>query len=283
VDKNVFKTYILLAALGALLIGIGAIFGRTGAIIGLIIGLVFVGASYWFSDKLAIKSARAEPVSEQEMPDYYRIVRELTQADNIPMPQLYVSPDAQPNAFATGRNPNHAAVAVTRGILNVLSWDELQGVLAHEISHVKNRDILIGSVAAAVAMGITFVARIALWGSMFGGSDEDNGGNFIAILALAILAPLAAGLLQMALSRSREFEADRSGARLLHDGEPLARALEKIEASVRAIPMDVDPVQAQKYIVNPLTGRKVQFANLFTTHPPTAERIARLRQREWAR
>jgi len=283
VDKNVFKTYILLAALGALLIGIGAIFGRTGAIIGLIIGLVFVGASYWFSDKLAIKSARAEPVSEQEMPDYYRIVRELTQADNIPMPQLYVSPDAQPNAFATGRNPNHAAVAVTRGILNVLSWDELQGVLAHEISHVKNRDILIGSVAAAVAMGITFVARIALWGSMFGGSDEDSGGNFIAILALAILAPLAAGLLQMALSRSREFEADRSGARLLHDGEPLARALEKIEASVRAIPMDVDPVQAQKYIVNPLTGRKIQFANLFTTHPPTAERIARLRQREWAR
>jgi heat shock protein HtpX len=283
VDKNVFKTYILLAALGALLIGIGAIFGRTGALIGLIIGLVFVGASYWFSDKLAIKSARAVPVSEQEMPDYYRIVRELTQADNIPMPQLYVSPDAQPNAFATGRNPNHAAVAVTRGILNVLSWDELQGVLAHEISHVKNRDILIGSVAAAIAMGITFVARIALWGSMFGGSDEDSGGNFIAILALAILAPLAAGLLQMALSRSREFEADRSGARLLHDGEPLARALEKIEASVRAIPMDVDPVQAQKYIVNPLTGRKVQFANLFTTHPPTAERIARLRQREWAR
>jgi heat shock protein HtpX len=283
VDKNVFKTYILLAALGALLIGIGAIFGRTGAIIGLIIGLVFVGASYWFSDKLAIKSARAEPVSEQEMPDYYRIVRELTQADNIPMPQLYVSPDAQPNAFATGRNPNHAAVAVTRGILNVLSWDELQGVLAHEISHVKNRDILIGSVAAAVAMGITFVARIALWGSMFGGGDDDDGGNFIAILALAILAPLAAGLLQMALSRSREFEADRSGARLLHDGEPLARALEKIEASVRAIPMDVDPVQAQKYIVNPLTGRKIQFANLFTTHPPTAERIARLRQREWAR
>jgi heat shock protein HtpX len=283
VDKNVFKTYILLAALGALLIGIGAIFGRTGALIGLIIGLVFVGASYWFSDKLAIKSARAVPVSEQEMPDYYRIVRELTQADNIPMPQLYVSPDAQPNAFATGRNPNHAAVAVTRGILNVLSWDELQGVLAHEISHVKNRDILIGSVAAAIAMGITFVARIALWGSMFGGSDEDSGGNFIAILALAILAPLAAGLLQMALSRSREFEADRSGARLLHDGEPLARALEKIEASVRAIPMDVDPVQAQKYIVNPLSGRKIQFANLFTTHPPTAERIARLRQREWAR
>ncbi|MBV9411818.1 MAG: zinc metalloprotease HtpX [Acidimicrobiia bacterium] len=271
----------LLAFLGALLIGIGAIFGKGGAIIGLILGLVFVGGSYWFSDKLAIKSARAVPVSEQEMPDYYRIVRELTQEDGIPMPQLYVSPDAQPNAFATGRSPNHAAVAVTQGILNVLTWDELKGVLAHEISHVKNRDILIGSVAAAIAMGITFIARIAMWGSMFG--DDREGGNIFVVLAVAILAPLAAGLLQMALSRSREFEADRSGARLLHDGEPLARALEKIEASVRAIPMNVDPVQAQKYIVNPLTGRKVQFANLFTTHPPTAERIARLRQRQWAK
>ena len=281
-DKNVFKTYLLLAVLGALFIGIGAIFGKGGAIIGLVIGLVFVGGSYWFSDKLAIKSARAVPVSEQEMPDYYRIVRELTQADGIPMPQLYVSPDAQPNAFATGRNPNHAAVAVTQGILNVLSWDELQGVLAHEISHVKNRDILIGSVAAAIALAITFVTRIALWGGILGGDDE-GGGNILVVIAVSVLAYLAAMLIQMSLSRSREFEADRSGARLLHDGEPLARALEKIEASVRAIPMDVDPVQAQKYIVNPLTGRKVQFANIFSTHPPTAERIARLRQREWAK
>jgi heat shock protein HtpX len=283
VDKNVFKTYILLAALGGLLVLIGAALGgSSGAAIGLAIGLLFVGGSYWFSDKLAIKSARAVPVSEQEMPDYYRIVRELTQADGIPMPQLYVSPDAQPNAFATGRSPKHAAVAVTQGILNVLSWDELQGVLAHEISHVKNRDILIGSVAAAIAMGITFAARIALWGSMFGGDDREGGGNIFVVLLVSILAPIAAALLQMALSRSREFEADRSGARLLHDGEPLARALEKIEASVRAVPMQVDPAQAQKYIVNPLTGRKVQFGNLFTTHPPTAERIARLRQREWA-
>ena len=280
-DKNVFKTYLLLAVLGALFIGIGAIFGKGGAIIGLVLGLVFVGGSYWFSDKLAIKSARAVPVSEQEMPDYYRIVRELTQADGIPMPQLYVSPDAQPNAFATGRSPNHAAVAVTKGILTVLTWDELKGVLAHEISHVKNRDILIGSVAAAIALGITFVTRIALWGGMLGG-DNEGGGNFLVVIAVSILAYLAAVLIQMSLSRSREFEADRSGARLLHDGEPLARALEKIEASVRAIPMNVDPVQAQKYIINPLTGRKVQFANLFSTHPPTAERIARLRQREWA-
>jgi len=282
VDKNVFKTYLLLAVLGALFIGIGAIFGKGGAIIGLILGLVFVGGSYWFSDKLAIKSARAVPVSEQEMPDYYRIVRELTQADGIPMPQLYVSPDAQPNAFATGRSPNHAAVAVTKGILTVLTWDELKGVLAHEISHVKNRDILIGSVAAAIALGITFVTRIALWGGMLGG-DNEGGSNFLVVIAVSVLAYLAAVLIQMSLSRSREFEADRSGARLLHDGEPLARALEKIEASVRVIPMDVDPVQAQKYIVNPLTGRKVQFANLFSTHPPTAERIARLREREWAK
>jgi len=281
VDKNVFKTYLLLAVLGALFIGVGAIFGKGGAIIGLVLGLLFVGGSYWFSDKIAIKSARAVPASEQEMPDYYRIVRELTQADGIPMPQLYVSPDAQPNAFATGRSPNHAAVAVTQGILNVLTWDELKGVLAHEISHVKNRDILIGSVAAAVALGITFVTRMALWGGMLGG-DREGGGNIFVVLAVSILAYLAAMLIQMSLSRSREFEADRSGARLLHDGEPLARALEKIEASVRAIPMNVDPVQAQKYIVNPLTGRKVQFSNLFTTHPPTAERIARLRQREWA-
>jgi heat shock protein HtpX len=281
VDKNVFKTYLLLAVLGALFIGIGAIFGKGGAIIGLVIGLLFVGGSYWYSDKLAIKSARAAPVSEQEMPDYYRIVRELTQADGIPMPQLYVSPDAQPNAFATGRSPNHAAVAVTQGILGVLTWDELKGVLAHEISHVKNRDILIGSVAAAIALAITFVTRIALWGGMLGGDDE--GGNILVVIAVSVLAYLAAMLIQMSLSRSREFEADRSGARLLHDGAPLARALEKFEASVRAIPIDDDPVQAQKYIVNPLTRRKVQFANLFSTHPPTAERIARLREREWAK
>jgi heat shock protein HtpX len=198
------------------------------------------------------------------------------------MPKLYVTPDAQPNAFASGRNPNHAAVAVTQGILRILDWDELRGVLAHEISHVGNRDILIGSVAAAVAMGITFVARIAMWGAMFGGRDDREGGNPIAMLALVILAPMAAMVLQMALSRSREYEADRSGARLIHDGEPLARALEKLEAGVKAIPMEVDPAQATKYIVNPLTGRKVQFANLFSTHPPLEDRVARLRAREWA-
>ncbi|MFN2505850.1 MAG: zinc metalloprotease HtpX [Acidimicrobiales bacterium] len=281
--KNTIKTYTLLAGLGGLLILIGSAFGTSGAFIGLAIGLVFVGGSYWFSDKLAIRSARAVPVTEHEFPEYYRMMRELSQRAGMPMPKLYMTPDPQPNAFATGRNPNHAAVAVTEGIVRLLGWgDELKGVLAHEISHVGNRDILIGSVAAAVAMGITFVARIFMWGAMFGGGgSDDDGPNPIALLAMVILAPIAAMLLQMALSRSREYEADRSGARLLGDGESLARALAKLETGARAVPMNVDPVQAGKYIVNPLTGRKVQFANLFTTHPPMEDRIARLRAGNW--
>ena len=234
-NKNTIKTYVLLAALGGLMILIGgAVGGGSGATIGLILGLIITGASYWFSDSIAIKAARAVPVAEAEMPEYYRVVRELTQRAGMPMPKLHVTPDLQPNAFATGRNPNHAAVAVTQGILQTLDWDELRGVLAHEISHVGNRDILIGSVAAAIAMAITFVSRIALW---FG--DDDN--NIFALLALAILGPIAAFLLQMALTRSREYEADRSGARLIGDGEPLARALTKIEAGVRAVPMKVQP------------------------------------------
>lgn len=282
-SKNTIKTYTLLAALGGLLMLIGSFFGRGGLFIGLVLGLVFVGGSYWFSDTLAIKSARAVPVTEAQMPEYHRIVRELTTAAGMPMPKLYVTPDLQPNAFATGRNPDHAAVAVTQGILNLLDWDELRGVLAHEISHVGNRDILIGSVAAAVAMGITFVARMAMWGAMFGGGgrDDDRGANPLALLAFSLLAPMAAAVIQMALSRSREYEADRTGALLIGDGEPLARALAKLDQGARAIPMDIDPAQASKYIVNPLTGRRVQFANLFSTHPPLEDRIARLRRREW--
>jgi heat shock protein HtpX len=282
-SKNTIKTYTLLAGLGGLLMLIGSFFGQGGIFIGLVIGLVFVGGSYWFSDKLAIKSARAVPVTEADMPEYYRIVRELTMAADMPMPKLYVTPDMQPNAFATGRNPDHAAVAVTQGILRILDWNELRGVLAHEISHVGNRDILIGSVAAAVAMGITFVARMAMWGAMFGGGgrDDDNNTNPLAMLAFALLAPLAAMVIQMALSRSREYEADRTGARLIGDGEPLARALAKLEQGAKAIPMAVDPAQASKYIVNPLTGRHVQFAKFFTTHPPMEDRIARLRGGEW--
>ena len=280
-SKNTFKTYVLLAGLGGLLVIIGSFFGRGGAIIGLAIGLIFVGSSYWFSDKLAIRSAGAVPVSEAEMPEYYRIVRELATKAGMPMPALYVTPDLQPNAFATGRNPQHAAVAVTRGILNILDWDELRGVLAHELSHVGNRDILIGSVAAAVAMGITFIARMAMWGAMFGGGGDDDNPNPFALLIFSLLAPVAAMVLQMALSRSREYEADRTGARLIDDGEPLARALAKLEQGARTIPMRVDPVQASKYIVNPLSGRRVQFAKLFTTHPPMEDRIRRLRVGEW--
>ena len=212
--------------------------------------------------------------------EVYEIVEELTSKAGMPMPNIYVSPEKQPNAFATGRSPDHAAVCVTQGILQVLDRDELRGVLAHELSHVKNRDILIGSVAAAVALAITFVARFAFWGAIFGGGDGDRGNAFGALLMM-ILAPLAAGLLQMSLSRSREYQADESGAHLAHDGESLARALEKIEAYAKQVPMDVTPAQATAYIINPLTGRKVEFANLFSTHPPTADRIARLRSHQY--
>ncbi|MDQ3569671.1 MAG: zinc metalloprotease HtpX [Actinomycetota bacterium] len=277
---NTFKTFVLLAGMGGLMVAIGSLFGRGGAILGLGLGLAIVGFSYWKSDTLAIRSARAVPADEAQMPEYFRIVRELSGRAGMPMPRLYVTPDRQPNAFATGRNPQHAAVAVTAGILDILTWDELRGVLAHELSHVGNRDILIGSVAAAVATGISFVANMAMWGAMFGGSrDDDHGPNPIALIATAMLAPLAAGLLQMALSRSREFEADRTGAALIGNGEALARALEKLEQGARAVPMDVQPAQATKYIVNPLTGRRVSFAKLFLTHPPTSERVARLRSR----
>ena len=278
-SKNTIKTYVLLAALGGFFILIGgAVFKGPGLIIGLFLGLAMVGGSYWFSDKIAVKAARAVPVTEAEAPQLYRIVRELTMRANMPMPKLYVTPDLQPNAFATGRGPEHAAVACTQGIMQMLTEDELKGVLAHELSHVGNRDILIGSVAASIAMAITFVARMAMWGAMFGGGGRDRNRNPIGELAFALLAPVAAMFLQMALSRSREFEADRSGALLLGTGEPLARALEKIEAGARQIPMDVNPAQAQAYIINPLTGRKVQAARWFMTHPATEERIARLRR-----
>jgi heat shock protein HtpX len=279
---NTFKTFVLLAALGGLILGIGSFFGQGGLIIALVIALLLVGGSYWFSDKMAVAAAGAKPVTEQEAPRLYAIVRELASRDNVPMPRIYISPAAQPNAFATGRNPQHAVVAVTQGLMQALDDDEIRGVLAHEMSHVKNRDILIGSVAAGLAMIITFTARMAMWGAIFtGGSRDSEGGNIFGLLAMAILAPIAAALLQMALSRSREYQADASGAHLVGTGEPLARALEKIEAYAKQIPMDVNPAQATAYIINPLTGRKVSFANLFSTHPPTAERIARLRSGQY--
>jgi heat shock protein HtpX len=279
--KNNVKTVVLLTALAALFVGVGGFFGQGGLIIGVVLGLVFVGGSYWFSDKIAVRAAGAVPVSETDAPQLYAIVRDLTQRSGMPMPSVYISPASQPNAFATGRNQEHAAVAVTQGLLQVLDQEELRGVLAHELSHVHNRDILIGSVAAAVALGITFLARMLMWGALLGGMGGNNregeGGNIFGLIAMVIFAPLAAALLQMALSRSREFEADRSGAELLGTGEPLARALEKIEAYAKQIPMNVDPALATAYIINPLTGRKANFANLFSTHPPTEERIARLR------
>src|SRR6478736_1669709 len=210
--RNALKTAVLLAVLGALFLGIGELLGgSTGLVIGLGFAILFCGGSYWFSEKLAIKAAKAVPASREELPEVYAIVEELTSKAGMAMPKIYVSPEAQPNAFATGRSPDHAAVCVTRGILQVLNRDELRGVLAHELSHVKNRDILIGSVAAAVALAITFVARFAFWGALFGGGggggDRDNA--FGALLML-ILAPIAAALLQMSLSRSREYQADES-------------------------------------------------------------------------
>jgi heat shock protein HtpX len=278
--KNAFKTVLLLTGFGVLFMVVGSFFGTGGLVIGLVLGVLFVGGSYWFSDKLAVRAAGAKPITEAEAPKLYAIVRDLTSRSDLPMPAIYLSPAAQPNAFATGRNPHHAAVAVTQGLLQVVDEDELRGVLAHEISHVANRDILISSVAAAAAMGITFVARMAMWGAIFGGGGGQRnrgGNNMLGALAMMILAPIAAMMMQMALSRSREFEADHSGAALLGNGESLARALEKIDAYAKQVPMDIDPAHATAYIINPLTGRKANFAGLFQTHPPTAERVARLR------
>ena len=276
--KNTLKTFTLLAALGAVFIMAGGLFGgRTGLFIGLAIGLVFVGGSYWFSDRLAVKSANANEVSEESAPQLYALVRDLAGRADMVMPRVYLSENMQPNAFATGRNERKAVVCVTRGLLQVLDESEVRGVVAHELAHIRHRDILIGSVAAAVAMGITALATFARFAAIFGGGRDDEDSNPLALLAFAIFAPLAAMLIQMAISRSREFEADRGGAEIAGGGEALARALGKIEQYAKQVPMNVNPAQATSYIVNPLTGRKVQFANLFQTHPPTEERIRRLR------
>jgi heat shock protein HtpX len=274
VFTNTLKTTALLAGIGALFVFLGSFFGSGGMVIGLVIGLAFTGGSYWFSDKLAIKSAGARPFEPGELPHVQAMVQELAAEADIPMPALYVAPSMQPNAFATGRNPKHAAVAVTQGILHVLDERELRAVIAHELSHVKNRDILITSIAASVGTAISFVANFAMF---FGGGNDEERPNPVAALLMMFLAPLAASILQMALSRSREFEADRSGAELLHGGEDLARALLKIEAYARQVPMNIEPSQAQAYIINPLTGREMSFRNLFTTHPPTEQRVERLR------
>ena len=277
--RNNLKTAVLLAALGGVCMFIGSFWGPTGLVIGLLVGLAMCGGSYWYSDRLAIRSARAVEVTADQMPQYHSIMTDLCNRADLPMPRLYVSHNDQPNAFATGRGPDHAAVCVTEGLLNTLTWEEIQGVLAHELSHVRNRDILIGSVAAAIAMGITFVASIGRFALIFGGGRSDERNNPIGALLMLILAPIAAGLIQAAISRSREFEADASAARLLGTGEPLARALEKLELGAQRIPAAVNPAEASAYIVNPLRGQSV--TKFFSTHPPTEERIVRLRSNAW--
>jgi heat shock protein HtpX len=279
--KNTFKTFILLAGMTALLLAIGdALGGRQGLVIALIFAGVMNFVGYWFSDKIALSMSGAQPVSEEQAPDLYRIVRELCLRANLPLPRLYVIPSPTPNAFATGRNPEHAAVAVTSGIVNILSRDELEGVIAHELAHVKNRDILISSVAAVIAGAISQLAYMAQWAMMFGGMgrdrDDDDRGGLLAGLALLIVGPIAAMLIQMAISRSREFQADATGAQICGRPLSLANALMKLEDVNHRLPMQVNPAQAQMYIVNPLTAGGI--ASLFSTHPPMAERVKRLQE-----
>jgi heat shock protein HtpX len=236
--------------------------------------------SYWFSDKIVLAMYHAQPIDEQQAPGLFRIVRELAAEAQIPMPRIYMLPEETPNAFATGRNPQNAAVAVTEGLWRLLSPDEIRGVLAHEISHVKNRDILVSTIAATLAGVVMMLANMARWGAIFGGfggrDDEEGGGGILTLIVTAVLAPIAAMLIQLAISRSREYLADETGAQLSHRPESLARALEKLDMASQRIPMEnAQPATAHMFIVNPLTGRSL--ANLFSTHPPTAERIRRLR------
>ena len=275
-NKNNLKTVVLLSSLAGALVTAGAVFGgRGGMFIGLFFGLAIVGGSYWFSDKLAVRAAGAQPVGANELQWLQQDLEEMSKRAGITTPRLFVSPSLQPNAFATGRNEKVAVVAVTAGLVQVLDRAEVRGVVAHELGHIKNRDILIGSIAAAIATGITAIGNMAMFAGMMGGDDEDRP-NPIAMIAMMMLAPIAASLIQMALSRSREFEADRVGAEIAGDPHALANALAKIEAYAKRVPMNVSPSQASAWIVNPLTGRQVRFANLFMTHPPTADRIAKL-------
>lgn len=286
--KNSMKTAVLLAGLGGLIVGIASLLGggSSGAVmIGLVLALIMVGGSYWFSDKLALKSAKAHVITEADAPEFYRMVASLAQRANMPMPRVAISPSEQPNAFATGRGPRNAVVCATQGLLRSMPADEVEGVMAHELMHVRNRDILIGSVAAAIATAISAIAQMAYFAALFGGGGrDDDRPNPIAVIAISMLAPISASLIQMAISRSREFEADRSAAELLGSGDSLARALERIEILAARTPMQVAPAQAQAYIHNPLAefknqrrGSGVNLSRLFSTHPDTAERIRRLR------
>src|SRR5881409_206200 len=278
--SNMFKTAILLAVLTAMLILIGgAIGGRQGMMMAFIFAIAMNFFSYWFSDKIVLSMYGAQPIDEAQAPRLYAILRRLTTRAQIPMPRVYLIPTDTPNAFATGRNPEHAAVAVTEGIMRILDEEELEGVLAHELSHVKNRDVLISTIAATLAGAITYLAHMAQWAAMFGGrnrDDEEGGSNPIAMILLAILAPIAALLVQMAVSRSREFQADATGARVAGRPWGLAKALEKLQMANQAVPMaNATPATAHLFIVNPLNGQTLM--RLFSTHPPLEERIARLR------
>jgi heat shock protein HtpX len=278
---NNLKTAFLLTAMTVFLVLVGqALGGRSGAVMAFFLAGAMNFFSYFFSDKLAIMSSGAQPVSREELPRVYQIVERLCAKTGLPMPKIYVIPTGSPNAFATGRNPNHASVAVTAGILDLLNDDELEGVLAHELGHVRNRDILISSIAATFAGAVTILARMAGWAAMFGGGggrdrDRDGGGGLLGALAMMILAPLAAMLIQMAVSRSREYQADATGAHFTGNPGALASALRKMESYATRVPMQASPSTAHMYIIPPML-RGISFGSLFSTHPPTAERIARL-------
>lgn len=276
-----FRTTLLLAVLTLLIVWIGHFFGGSnGMLIALALAAVMNLGSYWFSDRLVLAIYRAQPLDPREAPEIHRIVRELAAQANIPVPRVYWIPEETPNAFATGRNPENAVVAVTEGLRRLLTAEEIRGVLAHEIGHIKNRDILVSSIAATLAGAVMVLADMARWGAIFGGfrggDDENDGGGIVGFLVMAIVAPIAAMLIQMAISRSREYLADETGARLCRRPEALARALEKLSLASCQIPMEnAKPATAHLFIVNPLSGKSL--ANLFSTHPPIEERIRRLR------
>jgi len=277
---NMFKTAVLLAALTALLLLIGDFLGGAqGMVVAFVFALLINFGSYWFSDRIVLAMYGAQPVDEAAAPEIYRVIRTLTSRAGLPMPRVYIIPEDTPNAFATGRNPAHAAVAVTQGILRVLSEDELEGVLAHELSHVKNRDTLTMTLAATLAGAVTMVARMAGYAAMFGGrrsDNDDSGGSAFGAIVMMIVAPIAAILIQLAISRAREFQADASGARMAGRPWGLAKALEKLDIASKLAPMDATPATAHLFIVNPLRGAG-GLSTLFSTHPPIEERIARLR------